>query len=280
MRAAASYGCCGVRLRSNLDVARSAGEADSSDACLLAGVSLSSAMIVTSASPAFAQSVLAALGSAMRRPRHLRARVGRSVRELRSRISDAMARAARELLTRSEGGLPNLAVISSVAVCWSVRHRMGHHVEPRGNWPGSGYALATVAPGIAESLAATAYGLAAAIPASIGYNRIGAATRALGRTWPRSSKSARSRCLPAPLRSRAMKLRGAARRRPERGVVTASNLLSIFRLQAELGRPMPSSLRAQSSQSFAEIPFDTAEKGLALLAQVFGELLASLGSEV
>ncbi len=31
-----------------------------------------------------------------------------------------------------------------------------------------------VAPGIAEALAATAYGLAAAIPASVGYNRIGA----------------------------------------------------------------------------------------------------------
>ena len=40
---------------------------------------------------------------------------GETAGELRSRISDAMARAARELLTRSEGGLPNLAVISSVA---------------------------------------------------------------------------------------------------------------------------------------------------------------------
>ena len=40
--------------------------------------------------------------------------------------------------------------------------------------------LATVAPGIAESLAATAYGLAAAIPASVGYNRIGAAYARLG----------------------------------------------------------------------------------------------------
>ena len=40
--------------------------------------------------------------------------------------------------------------------------------------------LAVVAPGIAEALAATAYGLAAAIPASIGYNRIGAAYVRLG----------------------------------------------------------------------------------------------------
>ncbi len=34
--------------------------------------------------------------------------------------------------------------------------------------------LAVVAPGIAEALAATAWGLAAAIPASIAYNRLGA----------------------------------------------------------------------------------------------------------
>ena len=40
---------------------------------------------------------------------------GETVGELRSRISDAMARAARDLLMRSEGGLPNLAVVSSVA---------------------------------------------------------------------------------------------------------------------------------------------------------------------
>ena len=35
--------------------------------------------------------------------------------------------------------------------------------------------MAIVAPGIAEALATTAIGLAAAIPASIGYTRIGAA---------------------------------------------------------------------------------------------------------
>lgn len=40
--------------------------------------------------------------------------------------------------------------------------------------------LAVVAPGIAEALAATAYGLAAAIPASIGYNRIGSSFARLG----------------------------------------------------------------------------------------------------
>ena len=40
---------------------------------------------------------------------------GETVSEVRARIADGMARAARELLTRAEGGLPNLAVISSVA---------------------------------------------------------------------------------------------------------------------------------------------------------------------
>jgi biopolymer transport protein ExbB len=106
---------------------------------------------------------------------------GETVGELRSRISDAMARSARELLTRSEGGLPNLAVISSVApfvglfgTVWGIMTSFAAIGQAQDT------SLATVAPGIAESLAATAYGLAAAIPASIGYNRIGAAYSRLG----------------------------------------------------------------------------------------------------
>jgi biopolymer transport protein ExbB/TolQ len=103
------------------------------------------------------------------------------VRDLRERISDAMARAARDLLTRSEGGLPNLAVISSVApfvglfgTVWGIMSSFAAISQAQDT------SLATVAPGIAESLAATAYGLAAAIPASIGYNRIGAAYARVG----------------------------------------------------------------------------------------------------
>ncbi len=106
---------------------------------------------------------------------------GETVGELRARISDAMARAARELLTRSEGGLPNLAVISSVApfvglfgTVWGIMASFAAIAQAQDT------SLATVAPGIAESLAATAYGLAAAIPASIGYNRIGAAYARVG----------------------------------------------------------------------------------------------------
>ncbi len=106
---------------------------------------------------------------------------GESVSELRARVADAMARAARELLTRSEGGLPNLAVIASVApfvglfgTVWGIMTSFAAISQAQDT------SLATVAPGIAESLAATAYGLAAAIPASIGYNRIGAAYARLG----------------------------------------------------------------------------------------------------
>jgi biopolymer transport protein ExbB len=106
---------------------------------------------------------------------------GETVSDLRARISDAMARAARELLTRAEGGLPNLAVISSVApfvglfgTVWGIMSSFAAIAQSQDT------SLATVAPGIAESLAATAYGLAAAIPASIGYNRIGAAYARVG----------------------------------------------------------------------------------------------------
>ncbi len=106
---------------------------------------------------------------------------GETVSEVRARIADGMARAARELLTRAEGGLPNLAVISSVApfvglfgTVWGIMSSFAAISQANDT------SLATVAPGIAESLAATAYGLAAAIPASIGYNRIGAAFVRLG----------------------------------------------------------------------------------------------------
>src|SRR5271165_401958 len=101
---------------------------------------------------------------------------GETVSEVRARIGDGMARAARELLTRAEGGLPNLAVISSVApfvglfgTVWGIMSSFAAIAQANDT------SLATVAPGIAESLAATAFGLAAAIPASVGYNRIGAA---------------------------------------------------------------------------------------------------------
>ena len=99
----------------------------------------------------------------------------------RERVAENMSRAARELLMGAEGGLPNLAVISSVApfvglfgTVWGIMTSFAGIAQSQDT------SLAVVAPGIAEALAATAYGLAAAIPASIGYNRIGASFSKVG----------------------------------------------------------------------------------------------------
>jgi biopolymer transport protein ExbB/TolQ len=106
---------------------------------------------------------------------------GESVGEKRERIAEFMSRTAREFLTQAEGGLPNLAVISSVApfiglfgTVWGIMTSFAGIAASQDT------SLAVVAPGIAEALAATAYGLAAAIPASVGYNRIGAAFSRVG----------------------------------------------------------------------------------------------------
>jgi biopolymer transport protein ExbB/TolQ len=86
-----------------------------------------------------------------------------------------MHREAQALLARIEGGLPNLAVISSVApfiglfgTVWGIMVSFSSIGEAKDT------SLAVVAPGIAAALAATAIGLAAAIPATVGYNRLGA----------------------------------------------------------------------------------------------------------
>ena len=107
---------------------------------------------------------------------------GETISERRQRIGEAMARAGREMLARAEGGLPNLAIIASVApfvglfgTVWGIMTSFVGIAEARDT------SLAVVAPGIAEALAATAYGLAAAIPASVGYNRIGAGFSRAGR---------------------------------------------------------------------------------------------------
>ena len=138
---------------------------------------------------------------------------GETVSELRARISDSMSRAARELLTRSEGGLPNLAVISSVApfvglfgTVWGIMASFAAIAQAQDT------SLATVAPGIAESLAATAYGLAAAIPASIGYNRIGAAYARLGQEMASFVEERAVRLISRPAE---VALDGAPRRRTE-----------------------------------------------------------------
>jgi len=105
---------------------------------------------------------------------------GEHVGEVRQRVVEAMNRAARGIISRLDGGLSNLAVISSVApfvglfgTVWGIMASFAAIAEAKDT------SLAVVAPGIAEALATTAVGLAAAIPASIGYNRIGAGISAM-----------------------------------------------------------------------------------------------------
>jgi biopolymer transport protein ExbB/TolQ len=106
---------------------------------------------------------------------------GETAGEARLRVAEAMSRAGQKLLTRAQGGLPNLAVIASVApfiglfgTVWGIMTSFAGIAEAKDT------SLAVVAPGIAEALAATAIGLAAAIPAAVGYNRIGAALARAG----------------------------------------------------------------------------------------------------
>ncbi len=100
---------------------------------------------------------------------------GEGIGETRQRVMEAMNRAGRGVIGRVEGGLANLAVISSVApfvglfgTVWGIMTSFTAIAASKDT------SLAVVAPGIAEALATTAIGLAAAIPASIGYTRIGA----------------------------------------------------------------------------------------------------------
>lgn len=100
---------------------------------------------------------------------------GETVGEFRSRVVRCMERAAQTLLAHVEAGLPNLAVISSVApfvglfgTVWGIMVSFAAIGQVKDT------SLAIVAPGIAEALAATALGIGAAIPATVGYNRLGA----------------------------------------------------------------------------------------------------------
>ena len=131
--------------------------------------------------PAARAALLAPIAEAGRQAAALRI-PGESVTEARQRVTDAMSRAARTLLTRIEGGLPNLAVISSVApfiglfgTVWGIMVSFSAIAAAKDT------SLAVVAPGIAEALAATAIGLAAAIPAPP------ACARSSARWWPTPS---------------------------------------------------------------------------------------------
>ena len=93
-----------------------------------------------------------------------------------------MRRRAREIIDREQAGLANLAVISSVAPFVGLLGTVwGIMTSFIGIAAAKDTSLAVVAPGIAEALAATAVGLAAAIPAAFAYNRLAAAFSAAGR---------------------------------------------------------------------------------------------------
>lgn len=100
---------------------------------------------------------------------------GETSGDKRLRISETMQRAGSALFIRAERGLPTLATISSVSpfiglfgTVWGIMTSFVGIAEAKDT------SLAIVAPGIAEALAATAYGLAAAIPAAVGYNKLNA----------------------------------------------------------------------------------------------------------
>lgn len=104
----------------------------------------------------------------------------------RERILQQMNRAAREFMLDAEGGLPVLAIVASAGpfvglfgTVWGIMSSFAGIAQSQDT------SLAVVAPGIADALAATAYGLAAAIPAAIGYNRMG---MAFGRLKERMSR--------------------------------------------------------------------------------------------
>ena len=104
-----------------------------------------------------------------------RSRRGETIGEKQARLIDAMNRTARHIIRSADKGLPALAIIASVTpfvgllgTVWGIMASFAGIAESKDT------SLAVVAPGIAEALAATAYGLAAAIPASIGYNKLAA----------------------------------------------------------------------------------------------------------
>ncbi|MDR3436092.1 MotA/TolQ/ExbB proton channel family protein [Telmatospirillum sp.] len=101
------------------------------------------------------------------------AKAGESAADRRDRIERAMRDALLEHLVTAEKRLPYLATIGSSApfiglfgTVWGIMHSFAAIAVANET------SLAVVAPGIAEALSTTAVGLAAAIPASIAYNKI------------------------------------------------------------------------------------------------------------
>jgi biopolymer transport protein ExbB/TolQ len=107
--------------------------------------------------------------------------------EVRARVERSLRMTLKSELQRQEAGLPFLATIGSAApfiglfgTVWGIMNSftaIGMQQDT---------SLATVAPGIAEALLATALGLAAAIPAVMAYNAVSVS---LGRLAARAGTS-------------------------------------------------------------------------------------------
>lgn len=100
------------------------------------------------------------------------AAVGEDQNDMRARLERAMRSKLKRELKRAESGLPFLATVGSAApfvglfgTVWGIMNSFTSIAQ------NADTSLATVAPGIAEALFATALGLAAAIPAVIAYNQ-------------------------------------------------------------------------------------------------------------
>jgi biopolymer transport protein ExbB/TolQ len=107
--------------------------------------------------------------------------------DVRARVERALRGTLKSELQRQESGLPFLATIGSAApfiglfgTVWGIMNSFTAIGQQQDT------SLATVAPGIAEALLATALGLAAAIPAVMAYNAVSVS---LGRLAARAGTS-------------------------------------------------------------------------------------------
>ncbi len=98
---------------------------------------------------------------------------GESVSERHGRVAAVMRRRVHEIVDQDQKGVGSLAVISSVSPFVGLFGTVwGIMTSFLGIAAAKDTSLAVVAPGIAEALAATAFGLAVAIPAAFAYNRL------------------------------------------------------------------------------------------------------------
>jgi len=107
---------------------------------------------------------------------------GESAPERRERIVQQIDSATKQFMADAKGNLDSLAIVSSVAPFVGLfGTACGIISSFEGIAATQDTSLTVVAPGIAEALAATAFGLGAAIPAAIGYNRLGSAFQEMDR---------------------------------------------------------------------------------------------------